>query len=232
MNLGLSVQAGLLAVINNLKRKKNMEKSDSIKELATALAKAQGEFSGAVKDANNPFFKSKYADLESVVAAIKPSLAKHGLSYIQISHDTDKGAAMETVIMHSSGEWISAGIVSVPVSKQDAQGYGSAMTYARRYSLSAAFGIAPEDDDGNAAAKAPANHIHKPTDNHAFIPDEEEVIFLSSVVDSVIAMKEDYAQAAEYLEKQLLDNDQKTWVWSKLDSKIRSGIKKVSADKK
>lgn len=132
-----------------------MEKSESIKELATALAKAQGEFSGAAKDSINPHFRSRYADLESVVSAIKPVLTKHGLSFIQVSHDTQSSAAIETLIMHSSGEWISAGVVSVPVSKNDAQGYGSAMTYARRYSLSAAFGIAPEDDDGNAASKAP-----------------------------------------------------------------------------
>lgn len=131
-----------------------MDKSESIKELALALAKAQGEFEGALKDTANPFFKSKYADLASCVAAIKPHIAKHGLSYIQISHDADKQVGIETIILHQSGEWLSSGVVRVPVSKEDAQGYGSAMTYARRYSLSSAFGIAPEDDDGNAAAKA------------------------------------------------------------------------------
>jgi len=135
-----------------------MEKSESIKELAGALAKAQGEFAGAVKDTNNPFFKSKYADLESVVSAIKPHLAKNGLSFIQLSHNLTGCAAIETVILHLSGEWISCGITAAPVSKQDAQGYGSAMTYARRYSLSAAFGVAPEDDDGNAASKAPPKY--------------------------------------------------------------------------
>lgn len=131
-----------------------MEKSESIKELAGALSKAQGEFAGAVKDTANPFFKSKYADLESCVSAIKAPLAKHGLSFVQVSHNHDNSASVETIIMHSSGEWLSTGLVSVPVTKADAQGFGSAMTYARRYSLSAAFGIAPEDDDGNAAAKA------------------------------------------------------------------------------
>jgi len=140
-----------------------MDKSESIKELATALAKAQGEFSGAAKDVENPFFKSKYADLESCVAAIKPALTKHGLSFVQVSHDEERSAAIETVIMHASGEWLSSGKVSVPVSKADAQGFGSAMTYARRYSLSAAFGIAPEDDDGNAAAKAKPT-TKQPTD--------------------------------------------------------------------
>jgi ERF superfamily len=134
--------------------REEMQKSESIKELAGALSKAQGEFAGAVKDTANPFFKSKYADLESCVSAIKAPLVKHGLSFVQVSHNQENSASVETIIMHSSGEWLSAGLVAVPVTKSDAQGYGSAMTYARRYSLSAAFGIAPEDDDGNAAAKA------------------------------------------------------------------------------
>lgn len=134
-----------------------MNKSESIKELAAALAKAQGEIKGALKDSANPFFKSKYADLSSVVEAIRDPLAANGLSYVQIAHDAENSAKIETVILHSSGEWFSCGWVSVPVSKADAQGFGSAMTYARRYSLSAAFGVAPEDDDGNAAAKSPPN---------------------------------------------------------------------------
>jgi hypothetical protein len=132
-----------------------MNKSDSIKELAAALSKAQGQIKGALKDSSNPFFKSKYADLSSVVEAIREPLASNGISYVQIAHDSDSSAKIETVILHSSGEWFSCGSVAVPVSKADAQGFGSAMTYARRYSLSAAFGVAPEDDDGNAAAKNP-----------------------------------------------------------------------------
>lgn len=124
------------------------------KDLIAAFIKAQGEIKGALKDADNPFFKSKYADLSSVVEAIKPALQKHKLGFIQVSHDADNCACIETVIVHDSGQTFSAGRVSVPVSKGDAQGYGSAMTYARRYSLSAAFGVCPEDDDGNAAAKA------------------------------------------------------------------------------
>ena len=130
----------------------------SIANLAAALTKAQAEIEGAAKDRLNPHFKSKYADLSSVMDAIKPALAKHGLAFVQVSHDRDHAAAVETVIVHSSGETMNCGIVSVPVSKGDAQGFGSALTYARRYSLSAAFGVAPEDDDGNAAAAAkPAN---------------------------------------------------------------------------
>lgn len=130
-----------------------MDRSESITELASAFAKAQGAFAGAVRDSVNPHFKSKYADLESVVAAIKPGMSANGLSFVQISHNDAGAASIETIIMHSSGEWLSAGIVSVPTQKNDAHGFGSAMTYARRYSLSAALGVAPEDDDGNGAVK-------------------------------------------------------------------------------
>ncbi len=132
-----------------------MNKSDSIAALAAALAKAQGSMKGAVKDSANPFFKSKYADLASVVEAIRAAFSANGLSYIQTVEPSDKDEVrVETTIMHSSGEWISCGVLSLPVSKADAQGYGSALTYARRYSLSAAVGVAPEDDDGNAASAA------------------------------------------------------------------------------
>ena len=132
-----------------------MNKSDNINELATALAKAQGAMRFAIKDANNPFFKSKYADLSSVVEAIRDALASNGLSYMQHLHQSEKHeVVVETVILHASGQWVSCGTVAIPVNKNDAQGYGSALTYARRYSLSAAVGVVADDDDGNAAAAA------------------------------------------------------------------------------
>ena len=137
-----------------------MNKSESIKELATSLAKAQGSIKGAIKDSSNPFFKSKYADLASVVEAIRSAFAANGLSYIQTVEPSQADEVrVETMILHSSGEWISCGVLALPVSKVDAQGYGSALTYARRYSLSAAVGIAPEDDDGNAATAAKPKQI-------------------------------------------------------------------------
>lgn len=131
-----------------------MQSSETIKDLASALAKAQAAMGGARKDKNNPAFRSKYADLSSVAEAIDSAIEPHGLSYIQASHDRENAAAIETIILHASGQWLSCGVVSVPVTKHDAHGFGSALTYARRYSLSAAFGVVPEDDDGNAAAAA------------------------------------------------------------------------------
>ena len=130
-----------------------MNQSDSIKGLAAAYCKAQKEIEGAVKDKTNPAFRSKYADLGSVVDAIKPALGNHGLSFVQACRDAQHAAKVETILLHESGEWMSLGEVSVPVTKIDAHGFGSALTYARRYGLLAAFGVAPEDDDGNAAAK-------------------------------------------------------------------------------
>ena len=133
-----------------------MNKSESIAGLAAALAKAQGQMKGALKDSANPFFKSKYADLASVVEAIRAAFSANGLSYIQTVEPSEKDEVrVETTLLHSSGEWISCGVLALPVSKVDAQGYGSALTYCRRYSLSAAAGVSTElDDDGNAASAA------------------------------------------------------------------------------
>lgn len=124
-------------------------------KLYAAMAKAFPDIEGASKDSNNPHFRSKYADLGSVVDAIKPALGKNDLWFRQVNHRADGGVCVETFICHSSGEEVSCGELFVPASKNDAQGYGSALTYARRYGLMAAFGVAPEDDDGNAAAVNP-----------------------------------------------------------------------------
>ena len=128
-----------------------MEKSDNINELAAALAKAQGAMKGAKKDSNNPFFQSKYADLSSCWDAIREPFSVNGLSIIQLTEQSADMVIVETVLTHSSGQWVSSKIAMKPV-KNDPQGIGSCLTYARRYGLSATTGIAPEDDDGNSAS--------------------------------------------------------------------------------
>jgi hypothetical protein len=134
-----------------------MNKSESIKELATALCKAQGEMKFAVKDAANPFFKSRYADLASVIEAVKLPFANNGISFVQGTDFEDTAVIIETMLMHSSGEWLSSRLKMQPV-KNDPQSVGSAITYGKRYGLQAIAGVPSDDDDGNAAThqSAPA----------------------------------------------------------------------------
>ncbi len=132
-----------------------MIQSESIANLTLALSFVQGKMSHAVKDSANPFFKSKYADLESVWDACRSLLADHGLAVMQfpgLYTDHDKSMSLTTIISHKSGEFISQEM-SVPVTKADAQGAGSALTYMRRYALAAVVGVVQADDDGNAASK-------------------------------------------------------------------------------
>ena len=131
-----------------------MTKSESIKHLAIAMNKAQAVMSGAKKSAANPFFKSKYANLEEVIACIKEPFESNGLSFMQFPITEDDRAGVETIVMHESGEWIS-GSFMLKCSKIDPQGMASAITYARRYGIQSIAGIPSEDDDGNAASQAP-----------------------------------------------------------------------------
>ena len=122
------------------------------KNIATALAKAQMNMGKALKQSANPAFKSKYADLSNVIEACLPALNESGIALIQPTGEDDHGRYVETVLIHGeSGESLSCRVPLI-ISKNDMQGYGSAVTYARRYGLMALTGIAPEDDDGNAAA--------------------------------------------------------------------------------
>jgi len=126
-----------------------------MKEIATAFVKAQKAFGPALKTSTNPHFKSRYADLSACVEAVIQGLNDSGIALVQRTSEDLTGVTVETVFIHESGEMLECGKLHVPASKQDPQGYGSALTYARRYSLMAACGIAPEDDDGNAASKKP-----------------------------------------------------------------------------
>jgi hypothetical protein len=132
-----------------------MNKSESIGKLAKALSIVQGSLRPAIKDAKNPFFKSNYADLNSVWDCCRQLLTDNGLSIAQLNQVAENGVVVETVLMHESGEWIS-GEMFLPLNKQDAQSVGSAVTYGRRYGLAAVVGIvADEDDDANATRPQP-----------------------------------------------------------------------------
>lgn len=138
-----------------------MNTSEQINELAAALAKAQAAIKPAAKDAKNPHFNSRYADLAGVWAACREPLSANGLSVVQMPVDSEAGrVALVTTLLHASGQWISS-MVSTRLQKDDAQGVGSALTYLRRYALAAMVGVvADEDDDGNGASGKAAD---KPT---------------------------------------------------------------------
>jgi hypothetical protein len=123
--------------------------------IAAAFVKAQKEFGPALKNKSNSHLKSRYADLESCIDAVLGALNNNGIALMQHTHDCESGVIVETVFLHESGEMLSTGRLHVPAIKADPQGYGSALSYARRYALMTACGIAPEDDDGNAASKQP-----------------------------------------------------------------------------
>ena len=142
-----------------------------MKNIATALVKAQKAFGPALKTATNPHFRSRYADLSACVEAVMDGLNDNGIALVQQLHEAEHGVIVETVFIHESGEMLNCGKLFVPAVKQDAQGFGSALTYARRYSLMAACGIAPEDDDGNAASKKPTIDLNLMADHLLAIQD-------------------------------------------------------------
>jgi predicted RecA/RadA family phage recombinase len=204
---------------------------ENIAKVSAALVRAQRAFGPALKTSSNPHFKSRYADLSACVEAVIDALNAEGIALVQRQHPSDGGVAVETLFVHESGEVFSSGILHMPATKQDAQGYGSALTYARRYSLMAAAGIAPEDDDGNAASKpkpraiAPAREVAESV--AASITDERR----AELDEAALCMIETHHRGAGTetlaIYAGLADNDEKSYVWHQLasESKVRAFIK-------
>lgn len=138
-----------------------MLKSESIAALAKAIALSQLHVENALKSSTNPHFKSKYADLAEILNTVRPVFSANGVAIVQTPTFESGVASVETMLCHESGEFISS-VCSSPVSKQDAQGIGSAITYLRRYSLAAMCGIAQEDDDGQNAVAQPQQRQAQP----------------------------------------------------------------------
>jgi hypothetical protein len=132
----------------------NAETKVKAATLSGALVRALAEIDGVTKDKVNPHFKSKYADLASALETVRPVFAKFDLAVTQETSPSEDGVIVETVVLHASGDDRRFGKLFVPANKRDAQGFGSALTYAKRYSLLTALGIPTEDDDGNAAARS------------------------------------------------------------------------------
>jgi hypothetical protein len=192
-----------------------------MKNIASALVKAQRGFAPALKTSTNPHFRSKYVDLAGCVEAVVDALNAAGIALIQRTSEDSTGVTVETVFVHESGEMLECGKLHVPAAKQDPQGYGSALTYARRYSLMAACGIAPEDDDGNAASRVKVLATKTdlvPTNRLSILADVAAAIGERMGVNDLIGAFEEY--------QGITDIEEKTALWAMLDSKTRSSIKK------
>jgi hypothetical protein len=148
----------------------SVRKSLSLSKLAMALCKAQSEMRNPPKDSVNPHFKSRYADLATVRDTVMPVLTKNGLSVLQLPCECDGAPALTTLLMHESGEYVETTMLLRP-GKTDPQGVGSALTYARRYSLQSLAGVAADDDDDGNAASRPTHNApvqqQKPTPTKA-----------------------------------------------------------------
>jgi hypothetical protein len=129
-----------------------MTKSEQIDQLSAALVKAQKAVKPAVKDSKNPYFKSSYADLSSIWDACRKAISDNDLAVVQFPVSCMEGVGVETILIHSSGQWLARDFV-LPMAKADAQGGGSCITYARRYAMAAVMGVCTEDDDGEGAVK-------------------------------------------------------------------------------
>ena len=180
-----------------------MRTSDSIKAIAPALVSAQKAITFASKDGINPHFKNKYASLSSVIDAVKPALNEAGIVFIQTaSPSEDNKLHLTTRLIHSSGEWIED-TATCPLSKQDAQGFGSCMSYLRRYSLSSIVGLYQDDDDGQSASAPVRNQIdHSKLANYILgLESATSTSELQTTYLSAIAEFKDYPQAVNELVK-------------------------------
>jgi len=212
-----------------------MNTSETINKIASALLTAQRSITFAVKDSKNPHFKSTYADLGSVIDACKPALNEAGIAFMQMPAPSDPGTiALTTRLIHESGEWIES-TATCPLPKNDPQGYGSANTYLRRYALAAAVGLYQDDDDGNAASKReqPRDLSKGGTYKQGArdgigddLPDDWKQYLSDLAIECADLVKSSKSHiAAQRIAKDKLDDDQRTYLESKMDSKTRAAIK-------
>lgn len=210
-----------------------MKTSETIGKIAPALLTAQRAITFAVKDSKNPQFKSTYADLSSVIDAAKPALNAAGICFVQMPAPGEPGTlALTTRLIHESGEWIESTAVC-PLQKHDPQGYGSAITYLKRYSLASAVGLYQDDDDGNAASKKPgpvADSFRSSPTMGAMdeVEDPDRVLYLTTLASVITAKVKNGEVASAYtkIQAEKFDDTDATALWSLLDSKTRSALKK------
>lgn len=172
-----------------------MNQSENINDLASALAKAQGEYTPALKDSANPFFKSKYANLCSIVRSCQEPLSKNGISYTQVTLKQEGEWVLQTKLMHTSNQWIQSTTPIITL-KPDIQSFGSAVTYARRYALAAIAGVTTDEDDDGEAATSPGR---KQKENIVSSSPEMEAKQLEKFLSNV--PEEDRLMAHQYIKK-------------------------------
>ncbi|MBB3227043.1 hypothetical protein FHW69_001644 [Luteibacter sp. Sphag1AF] len=216
--------------------------SEKIEVIVPALIKARASFKAAVKDASNPHFKSQYVTLDGVVESVNQALLDSGIFCTQQTDVVDGRTVLYTRFLHESGQWIGSAYPVHPI-KNDPQAEGSALTYARRYALMALAGIAPEDDDGNAASRSSSKSNHDkqardiagtPTAGAWESMSEEEQVFLSDIaIHAAELLSNDDALAAhDHIQSQNLASEEKIALWTRFDSKQRSALKRADAASK
>jgi hypothetical protein len=203
-----------------------MDTSEQIDALAGALSKAQAKITGALKDSANPFFKSKYADLASVWDACREQLSANGLAVIQTTDIDPDGVTVITTLAHSSGQWIRGRLRMIPV-KHDPQGIGSCLTYARRYALAAIVGVAQVDDDANQASGKAYASPHTPIGDVEPTNEHKEYATLFTLATAKPEQVRELHAEIHAKGEEFYRN-----VWSLMDSKARTAIKKVLAETK
>lgn len=211
-----------------------MNSSPSTTALCKALAKAQGKMKNPAFDAQNPHFRSKYASLVSVREAVLPVLNEHGLSVAQFPKCVPGFAGCVNRLMHESGEWLEEECL-LPLDKATAHGAGSAITYARRYSLQSIAGVvADEDDDGNAASNSKPQTAAKPITADVWDslePDEQKRLQFIADCARAAMDKDGPKSALSIIKENKLDADETVALWSRFDSKERASLKEANQKK-
>lgn len=207
-----------------------MNKSESIVEISKALAKFQEEVKQPLKDADNPFFRSKYVPLENVVETISEYGPKNGLSFVQWPRNDENGrVGVATLLMHTSGEFIEFDPVYMKADKETAQGAGALITYLKRYSLSAIYGITSDQDDDGNEASGNQNNNQAPNGNQSKKASSKQLDFAKKLLKGKVTKEHTYETLYAGIKKRLNTNaDMENWT----PAQASQAIKILQGDKK
>lgn len=192
--------------------------------IAKALAAAQADMQNPQFDSQNPHFRSKFASLAAVRNAVVPVLARHGIAMAQDLRTTERGVACITTLFHSSGQFLTFGPLEMPATKQDAQGFGSAATYARRYALMAVAGVVgDDDDDANTAVDRPAQAVK--TDPRGDLGNKVDTKLVNKWAKALIDNQDNPSRLVEVWDEIKTDHDLGVAVWASIPKAIKDRVK-------